>query len=378
VAAIELRNPRRELAGWTFLRRLASLLGGLLAVTGARAIDLPEDRADALLHSYVGGGVNASGPALLVRKSVMDKVSLSASYYLDAVSNASIDVVTTASKFRENRSAYGLGADYVYRDSQITLAGESSREPDYIANRVGMDISQEVFGGMTTVKLGFTRGADEVYKTGSPEFSSTADHWIYRLGITQILTPRVVAALNMEARADEGFLGSPYRKAVVFGASVPERVPTTRSGRAVSARLIGDLGSRDSARVAYRYFWDTWNIKANTLEAGYSRYFGDKWLGDAFARYYTQTGALFYSNNAKTETTYVSRNRQLSTFKNYGLGANLGYVVKTVPGQYEVKVNGAYEFIRFQYSDFTTGGDGTGGLYAFNANVFQLYVSATF
>jgi hypothetical protein len=376
VAAIELRSPRRESSGWRFLRHLAGLLGGLLAASGARALDLPEDRADLLLHSYSGGGVNANGPALLVRKSVADKVSLSASYYLDSVSNASIDVVTTASPFRENRSAYGLSADYVYRDSQITLAGETSREPDFTANRVSLDVSQEVFGGMTSVSLGFTRGADQVLKHNSPEFSADAKHWMYRLGVTQILTPRVVASLNTEVRSDYGYLGSPYRMALVFGAAVPERNPNTRTGRAVNLRLIGDLGSRDSARIAYRYFWDTWAIKAHTLEAGYSRYFGDRWLGDAFVRSYSQTGALFYSDNAKSETLYVSRNRQLSTFRNYGFGTNLGYTVKKVPGQYEVKVNGAYEFIRFQYSDFTD--VRTGSLYAYNANVLQLYVSATF
>ena len=56
-------------------------------------------------HLYRGGGVTADGPALLVRKSIADKVSLSGSYYVDAVSNASIDVVTTASPFKETRKA---------------------------------------------------------------------------------------------------------------------------------------------------------------------------------------------------------------------------------------------------------------------------------
>ena len=82
------------------LRRAAGLLGSLLAVGGAKAIELPENRAEALYHVYKGGGVTADGPALLVRKSLADKVSLSGSYYVDAVSNASIDVVTTASPFK--------------------------------------------------------------------------------------------------------------------------------------------------------------------------------------------------------------------------------------------------------------------------------------
>jgi len=46
------------------LRRLSALLGSLLAVGGARALDLPADSAEAMFHSYNGGGVSANGPAL--------------------------------------------------------------------------------------------------------------------------------------------------------------------------------------------------------------------------------------------------------------------------------------------------------------------------
>ncbi|MCG7900178.1 MAG: hypothetical protein JAY85_17180, partial [Candidatus Thiodiazotropha weberae] len=37
---------------------------------------LPEDRADIMYHRYDGGGVEVDGPSILVRKSVMDTVSL--------------------------------------------------------------------------------------------------------------------------------------------------------------------------------------------------------------------------------------------------------------------------------------------------------------
>ena len=146
------------------LQRLLALLGGVLAAHGARAVDLPEDQSEVLYHSYDGGGVVANGPALLVRKRVADSVSLSGSYYVDAVSNASIDVVTTASPYRESRAEYELGVDYVYRDSQISLSTSTSQEPDYTARRVNLDVTQEVFGGMTTVSMGVTSGVDDVHK----------------------------------------------------------------------------------------------------------------------------------------------------------------------------------------------------------------------
>lgn len=355
---------------------LGGLLGGLLGVAGARAADLPENKAEALFHSYSGGGVNAYGPALLVRKSIFDKVALTGTYYVDAVSNASIDVVTTASPYREIRHEFGLSADYVYRDAQITIGAMTSHEPDYVANTGSVDVTQEVFGGMTSVSLGFTRVSDTVKKRYSPEFADTARHWQYRLGATQILTTRWLMSANFEALSDDGYLGSPYRVARVFGAAVPERNPRTRSGRAIKLRLVGDLGSRDSMHVEYRYFRDTWDIKAHTAEIGYSRYFGENWLADTFFRYYSQRHALFYSDNATSETTYVSRNRQLSTFNDMGLGAKLSYNLRRVPGRYDLKLNGSYEYTRFKFKDFTDLRDGS--LYGYASNVIQVYLSATY
>jgi hypothetical protein len=181
---------------------------------------------------------------------------------------------------------------------------------------------------------------------------------------------------NMEAIADDGFLGNPYRVARVFGATVPERSPRTRSSRSVMLRAIGDLGSRDALHADYRYFWDTWGIKAHTAEVGYSRYFGAPWLADTFVRYYKQEHALFYSDNASSETLYISRNRQLSSFNGVSLGAKLAYVLHKEPGQFEVKLNGAYEYQRYQFSDFTD--LRSGDLYNYHANVLQVYLTATY
>ncbi len=233
------------------------------------AVTLPEDKAEALIHLYDGGGVKASGPALLVRKSLADKVSLSGSYYVDMVSNASIDVVTTASPFREKRTEYALGLDYVYRDALLTLSVSSSTEPDYKANAVSFDIAQEVFGGMTTINLGYTRGEDKVGRSDTSGFFDYATHWRYRVGVTQILTPRWLMSANLEAVSDDGYLGSPYRAARVFGALVPERNPRTRSSRAFKLGSVAEVMPRTALRAEYRYFYDTWDIKAHTVELGW-------------------------------------------------------------------------------------------------------------
>lgn len=358
-----------------------ALLGTLLAggsVAPAAAATLPADQAEALLHVYDGGGVRATGPALLVRKSIADRVSLSGQYYVDAVSNASIDVVTTASPFKETRKAFGFGADYLVRDALVSVSMDRSKEPDYNADTYSANVSQDVFGGMTTVSVGFTRGRDDVGRK-DVGFFDHATHWQYRTGVTQILSPRWLASANFEVVADDGFLGNPYRAARVFGALVPERMPRTRSSRAIKLRSLselGDAGSRTALRVEYRHFWDNWDIKSDTVEIGAARYLGPRWLLDASLRYNKQSKALFFSDNAQTETLYVTRNRQLGGFNDAGLMVKATYTFEGAAAKYGTKLSGAYEFKRFNYTDFTD--LRTGSAYSNNAHVLQLYVQATY
>jgi hypothetical protein len=369
-----LQHSRTRFPGLV-VAHVAALLGGALAAGSVHAVVLPEDHADAMYHVYKGGGLTASGPALLVRKKLGDQLSLSGAYYVDKVSNASIDVVSTASPYKETRNEYTLGADYLVRDSLVSVSMSNSKEPDYVAKNVNVDVSQDVFGGMTTLSLGFSRGDDDVGRSDIGMFD-TARHWRYRLGITQILSPTWLASANFEAIADDGYLGNPYRVAVVFGAYERERNPRTRSSRALKLRTVGSVTPGSAVHADYRYFSDNWRIRAHTVELGYSRYFGDKWLADWNLRYNTQTKASFYSDNASAETLYVSRNRQLSTYKSYGLGAKVAYTAARVSGKYEVKLNAAAERIQFKYSDFTD--IRTGEAYKYGANVLQLFVSATF
>jgi hypothetical protein len=361
--------------------RWRALLGSAMAGSAvpATAATLPDDRAEATYHVYDGGGVRASGPALLVRKSLGDRVALSAQYYVDAVSNASIDVVTTASPFREKRVATDFGADWLVGNTTLSLAYNRSEEPDYIAEGLGLDVATEVYGGMTTVSLGFTRARDLVGQKLVAGWIDRALHWQYRAGVTQILSPRWLVSLNAEAVSDEGFLGSPYRAARVFGAAVPERNPRTRSSRAIKLRSVSDtsaLVDRSSLRAEYRYYWDNWAIKAHTVEIGVARHVAPRFIVEALVRHYSQNKALFYSDDAQAETVYVSRNRQLSTFATTAVGARL---TATWPGATpgtELRVTGSFERKQFRFKDFTDLRDGRP--YAYDANVVQLVVSGSF
>src|SRR5262245_1410672 len=139
---------------------VATLLALLIALLGfnrmADAGVLPEDRADLLYHLYDGGGVTIQGPSLLVRKSFLEKFSVSGNFYMDMVSSASIDVVTTASPYDEQRTQWSLGVDTIRGKTTYSLNYTDSSESDYKAKTAYFGLSQDLFGDLTTVSLGFS------------------------------------------------------------------------------------------------------------------------------------------------------------------------------------------------------------------------------
>ena len=107
---------------------------------------LPEDRFDYLEHYYNGGDITVQGPSVLVRKKAGDNLSLSAGYYEDMISSASIDVKLSASPYHEKRQQENAGLDYLHGKSTYSAGLIHSDEPDYKAQGLSIDASQEVFG----------------------------------------------------------------------------------------------------------------------------------------------------------------------------------------------------------------------------------------
>jgi len=152
------------------LRRI-TLSALLIAMAGnALAGVLPDDRADVLYHLYDGGGVEIDGPSILVRKKVGKSMSLVGNYYVDMVTSASIDVVTTASPYTEERKQWSLGLDYLRGNTTMRVNYVSSVESDYDGETISFSVSQDMFGDLTTLTLGYALGNDLVRRSDDPGF----------------------------------------------------------------------------------------------------------------------------------------------------------------------------------------------------------------
>jgi hypothetical protein len=192
-------------------RRLALSVLVLLMFSNAFAGVLPEDRADVLYHIYDGGGVTIDGPSVLVRKKVGKSLSFVGNYYVDMVSSASIDVITQASPYTEERKQWSLGMDYLRGNTTMRFNYVSSEESDYDAATYSFSVSQDMFGDLTTLTIGYALGDDVVGRSDDELFERDVDKQNYSVGLTQILTKNLISSLNFETATDEGLLNNPYR-----------------------------------------------------------------------------------------------------------------------------------------------------------------------
>lgn len=354
---------------------------------------LPADRADALYHSYDGGGVEITGPSILFRKNIKDKVGVRANYYVDMISSASVDVVATASAYTEERTQFGIGVDYLHHKTLMSLDYVNSEEDDYSAQTAAFSVSQDFFGDLSTFSMSYAIGDDEVRNNADPEFAEPVDRRVFSIGLSQVLTKSWVMELTFESIVEQGYLNNPYRSVRYLDASSalgysyqPEIYPGSRNSDASSLRTIYYLPYRAALRGEYRYFTDSWGIKAQNIELRYTHPLPWGLMLEGKYRYYSQTGADFYADifpfaNAQN---FMGRDKELSNFDSstFGLGVSWEFPLGGIPQLDTGTLNLYWDFMQFDYDDFRNvnegGPAGEEPLYSFDANVIRLFVSIWF
>ncbi len=365
---------------------VTALLG--LCQAGVAGV-LPDDRTDFLYHQYIGGGVEIDGPSILVRKSVGKSVSISANYYVDMISSASIDVITTASPYTEERTQHSLSMDYLRGNTTMSMGFTSSVESDFDATSYNLSVAQDMFGDLTTLTLSYGYGDDTVRRSDDPNFFRDNTRQNYGVGITQILTRNLITAVNVEVITDEGFLNNPYRSVRYLDAGSSlgygfeaELYPHTRSSNAVGIRAKYYLPYRAALALQYRFFTDTWDIDGHTASIAYTHPWRD-FIFTAKYRWHDQTGAHFFRDifSRAGATNFRGRDKELSPLTSQTAKFSIAYEIFSNGMGFLDKgtVNFSFDHLMVDYhefSDISTGAVlGDEPLYHLDANIIQLFFS---
>ena len=186
----------------------------------------------------------------------------------------------------------------------------------------------------------------------------------------QSWTPIFETQLTYTAQLIQGFQSDPYRSVILGeGIKAQENVPDERAREALTARMAVYLrGLRAALRLSARGYYDTWAIRSGTLEGEFEKSFGESLRVMARGRLYSQTGAVFWSDDYTggapplgPRGQYFTGDRELSPFWSWLGGLRAIWTIRPAQGRIlgfidSLKLGLSGSVTGFTYLQYTLGG----------------------
>jgi hypothetical protein len=130
--------------------------------------------------SYKGGGMDITGESVLVRKKFSETLR-GRGELLRRQGERRIDRRPEPGQRHQGRAqAKSVSVDYIHDKTQYNLSYTNSTERDYISNTTHFSLSQDMFGDLTTVTLGFTDSRDKVGENNGTASKPVISGWDMR------------------------------------------------------------------------------------------------------------------------------------------------------------------------------------------------------
>jgi hypothetical protein len=367
-----LRGHRHKNA---WLTGAAGLLSVAAVASAVRAQVLDVDlRTSVFYEPSPTSKLTVINPALAVAARPAEFLKIHAAYEADIVSGASeavkagpvagVDVITAATSFDDTRHVASGGFELTRETTNLAVSYAYGTESDYRSHSIAVTASTAFLQRNTEIALSYARGFDQVCTTAFAEsddpsvrarldssdgcFTKAEDRKTRDVDLdnlqaawTQSWTPVFTTQAVLSGALQHGFLGNPYRAVVIApnGDEALENHPENRARAALSLRGKLYVRAIETAfGASVRLYRDTWDVFSQTYEVDAERYLFPGFRVQVRGRYYTQTEAVFYSDDyTGGEPVYGPRgrywtgDRELSPMSSFALGGRLLYGKKATP-----------------------------------------------
>lgn len=352
-----------------------------LAVMPAHAESAPEKST--LSYKYLdyldsqpgADRVAVKAHAFALTLPISDKWSLSATAVNDAVSGASPQYHSHAlTRLSDVRRAYSLGMTRYLPMGTVTVTGSYSGESDYKSRSIsatGTWFTDDTKNTALTAGLGVT--SDAINPNNLIVVNEKKNVNDVMVGVTQVFTPVDIVQVNLRHSNGNGYYSDPYK-------FLDER-PRERNASTLLTRWNHHFSTLDGTlRSSYRYYTDTYKVKAHTLGLEYAQALGTDWTVTPLVRWHSQSAAWFYTRY-NPDPDYgitlptgpvTSQDQRLSAFGALTTGLKVSHQVTNA-----LLVDIKYEYYR-QRSEWARGNQGDPGLAPFNARSLQVGFSYQF
>ena len=228
-----------------------------------------------------------------------------------------------ASGITDARSELSIGTRYYSQNGNFGGAVGYSEENDYRATYVNLSGSRNFNNDLTTVTLGFSHSADDIFPTDAELFNRVRNEdkraTSAAVSLSQVINRVTTFQTALSITEQSGFLSDPYK--------LQDARPDNKTQIAFSNSLRYFFIEADGALQAnYRYYRDDFGISSHTLDLSWFQNINRSFQVAPMLRYYSQSAADFYTNIddfTKPLTEPQSSDYRLSAFGAFSGGINL-------------------------------------------------------
>jgi hypothetical protein len=234
--------------------------------------------------------------------------------------NGQDELIMSGATIDDSRNGVDLSLTRHWRNQSLGLSLGYSGEHDYHSRSVGLAYERDFLKRNTTLGLSASYSTDELSPTDAELFGRITEGSKHSrsllISLNQLLTPASLINVGLGLTQREGTLSDPYKLRDVR--------PSKRLERTVSAQYRHYFDwQRLSLAVNYRYFWDSYEVDAHTLDAQLTLGTGSRFEWGPSIRVYGQSAASFYSpydQYALSLSLPQSSDHRLSSFGAVSLG----------------------------------------------------------
>ncbi len=328
--------------------------------------------------------ITVNSPSAFVLLPLGTAWSVEGAFVYDAVSGATPryhTAVSSASKMTEERTAADFKVTRYFRRAALSAGLATSTEHDYKSFANSVDLRLATDDNNTTFSIGYGRSSDKINPTGGGQsggvYNEKKNSYDYLLGVTKVLSANDVIKLNRTEVRGKGYFNDPYKQA--------DDRPRTRNQTAWLAQWNHHFeGLHGTLRSSYRYYSDSYDVKAHTFGFEYAQEMDSGWVVTPLLRYHTQSAAYFYYDPVydpvgppyppgypASPWLYSSPDQRLSAFG----GVTVGLKVAKTFGRWTTDFR--YDYLQ-QRGDWRMSGSGSPGLQPFMAHTFMFGASRKF
>jgi hypothetical protein len=239
-----------------------------------------------------------------------------------------------------------------------TTGAHASREKDYQSLGANAKLTADLMQRLTTLTVGAGFNRDGVFPVGGTPVGLSDGSILLgtgsnpkrvasaMAGVSRILTRRWMMAVNASRAFERGYLTEPYKVVSLLDANsgvtvgqLTEQRPATRDRADVLVSSIYHL-TQDVLYLSYRYYWDDWGVRSNTVDLKYRRELQDHTFLQPHLRFYRQSAADFFTFGliqGAAVPDIATSDFRLGPLRTMTLGATYGFHLADYPGEFSVR-----------------------------------------